>query len=128
MLIAQDDASAVEDPPDSRIELARDLRLGPPHGTQDRRHVQRRDLMDRALEQRAGIGRTEMALPLVADFRVYRLALRVSMTSLAISLKVGIGLVAFLAALSASIGSTPRAMSFLASLARSRASLRPTTG
>ena len=40
VLIAQDDASAVEDAPDRRVELARDLRLGSPNGAQDGRYVE----------------------------------------------------------------------------------------
>ena len=77
MLVAQDDAGAVEDTPDGRIELARDLRLRSPDRAQDRGDVEGRDLVDRTIKQRAGIGRTEMTLPLVADLRIDRLGLRV---------------------------------------------------
>ena len=77
VLIAQDDSGAVEDAPDSRIELAGNLGLGSPHGAQHRRDVHGGDLMDGAIEERPGISGTEVALPLVADLRVDGLALRV---------------------------------------------------
>jgi hypothetical protein len=53
VLVAQDDAGAVEDASDRGIKLARDLRLRSPYRTQDGGHVDGRDLMDRAIEQRA---------------------------------------------------------------------------
>ena len=77
VLVAQDDAGAVEDAPDRRIKLAGDFGLRSPHGAQHCGDVERGDLMDGAIKQRARIGRTEMALPLVADLRIDGLTLRI---------------------------------------------------
>ena len=77
VLVAQNDAGAVEDAPDSRIELPSDFGLGSPHGAQHRRDIHGGDLMDGAIEQGAGVSRAEMALPLISDFRIHRLPLRV---------------------------------------------------
>jgi hypothetical protein len=77
VLVAQNHPGAVEDAPDSRLELPSDFGLGSPRGAQHRRDIHGGDLMDGAIEQRAGVSRAEMALPLIPDFRVHRLPLRV---------------------------------------------------
>jgi hypothetical protein len=77
VLVAQDDAGAVEDASNRRIELAGDFGLGSPHGAQDSRYVESGDLVNGTIEKRPGIGRTKVALPLISDLRVDGLALRV---------------------------------------------------
>ena len=77
VLVAQDDAGAIEHAPDRRIGLPRDFRLGAPDRPQNGGDLERRDLMHGPVEQRTGIGRAKVALPLVLHLFVGRLCLRV---------------------------------------------------
>ena len=50
VLIAQDDAGAVEHAPDRRVKLARDFGLRSPHRAQHGGDIEGRDLVDRSIE------------------------------------------------------------------------------
>jgi hypothetical protein len=64
VIVAKHDAGSIEHTTDRRIELSGDLRLRSPDRPQDRRDLERRDLVNRPVEQRTRVDRTEMALPL----------------------------------------------------------------
>ncbi len=76
VLVAENDPGAFENAPDGGIELAGHLRLVPPDGLEDRRHVARRNLIDRPWQQRPAVGRPEVAFPLIGDLGVARPGLR----------------------------------------------------
>ena len=77
VLIAQDDAGAVEHAPDRRIEFACGFRLGLPNETERRSHIHRRYFVYGTIEQLFAIEFAEVAFPLMPSFRADGLAYRI---------------------------------------------------